>query len=45
MSAMTMSWATLLVRAYTKMYVTRTSAFSTKSMNPMIGVLELLPVT
>jgi len=42
---MTMSWATLLVRACTKMYAMRTSAFSTKSMNPMVGVLEPLPAT
>jgi hypothetical protein len=40
-----MSWATLLVRACTKIYTTRTSAFSTKSMNPMVGVLESLPAT
>jgi hypothetical protein len=45
MSAMTMSWATLLVRACTKIYATRTSAFSAKLMNPMIGVLESLPAT
>jgi len=42
---MTISWATRQVRAYTMMYVTRTSAFSTKSMNPIVGVLESLPAT
>jgi len=45
MSAMTMSWATLLVWTCTKIYAMRTSAFSTKSMNPMVGVLESLPAT
>ena len=45
MSAMTMSWATLLVRACTKIYAVRTSVFSTKSMNPMVGIPESLPVT
>jgi len=43
MSAMTMSWATLLVQACTKIYAMRMSVFSTKSMNPMVGVLEPLP--
>jgi hypothetical protein len=42
---MTMSWATLLVWACTKIYATRMSAFSTKSMNPMVGILESLPAT
>ena len=45
MSAMTMSWATLLVRTCTKIYAMRMSVFSTKSMNPMVGVLESLPAT
>jgi len=42
---MTISWATRRVRACTKIYVTRMSAFSTKSMNPIVGVLESLPAT
>jgi len=42
---MTMSWATRRVRACTKMYATRMSTFSTMSMNPIVGVLELLPAT
>jgi len=45
MSAMTMSWATRRVRACTKMYVTRMSMFNTMSMNPIVGVLQLLPAT
>jgi hypothetical protein len=45
MSAMTISWATLLVRTCTRIYAVRTSAFSTKLMNPMVGVLEPLPAT
>jgi hypothetical protein len=42
---MTISWATRRVRACTKMYATRISMFSTKSMNPIAGVLESLPAT
>ena len=42
---MTMSWATRWVRACTKIYATRTSVFSTMSMNPIVGVLESLPAT
>jgi hypothetical protein len=42
---MTMSWATRRVRACTKIYATRMSMFSTMSMNPIVGVLEPLPVT
>jgi len=42
---MTMSWATQRVRACTKIYATRTSAFSTKSMNPIVGIPESLPAT
>jgi hypothetical protein len=42
---MTMSWATRRVRACTKMYATRMSTFSTKSMNPIVGVLQSLPAT
>jgi hypothetical protein len=42
---MTMSWATRRVRACTKMYAVRTSAFSTKSMNPMIGALQSFATT
>jgi len=36
---MTMSWATRHVRACTKMYAMTMSAFSTMSMNPIVGVL------
>ena len=42
---MTMSWATRRVRACTKTYAMRVSALSTKSMNPIVGVLESLPAT
>ena len=42
---MIMSWATWRVRACTKIYDTGTSALSTKSKNPMIGIPELLPMT
>ena len=42
---MTMSWATRRVRVCTKIYATRMSTFSTKSMNPIVGVLESLPAT
>jgi len=42
---MTMSWATRRVRACTKMYVVRMSTFSTKSMNPIVDVLQSLPAT
>jgi hypothetical protein len=42
---MTMSWATRRVRACTKIYATRMSAFSTMSMNPIVGVLQSLPAT
>jgi len=42
---MTMSWATRRVRACTKTYAMRMSAFNTKSMNPIVGVLESLTAT
>jgi hypothetical protein len=42
---MTMSWATRRVRACTKIYATRIRVFSTKSMNPIVGVLQSLPAT
>jgi hypothetical protein len=42
---MAMSWATRQVRACTKMYATRISTFSMKSMNPIVGILQSLPAT
>jgi hypothetical protein len=42
---MTMSWATQRVCACTKTYAARMSTFSTMSMNPIVGVLQSLPVT
>ena len=45
MSAITMSWATRRVRACTKIYAARMSTFSTKSMNPIVGVLQLFVTT
>jgi len=45
MSATTISCATRRVRACTKMYATRMSTFSTKSMNPIVGILQSLTAT
>jgi hypothetical protein len=42
---MTMSWATRRVHACTKIYAMRTSAFSTKLMNPIVGILQSLAAT
>jgi hypothetical protein len=45
MIAMTMSWATRRVCACTSIYARRTSTFSTKSMNPIVGILQLFMMT
>jgi len=45
MSVMMRSWATRQVRACTKMYATRMSMFSTKSMNPIVGILQSFATT